>query len=224
MKHMVNVSVAVVLFGISALAAAQIPDFPYNPDQNGDGWIGVVDLQGLLALYGLEFESVVVSEDDTQAIMLMGNNDYPSCFESCRTLPGEWRLPALEELVLVWDDVYTTDDERITWIRPQPNQITQEGEMSVFFSGYGNGYTNHMVQTTPYPTQINRCYCATRENRDFEYQVIDGSLGDGNAFEVECQQAIEDGWFPFQSPAITGDGNLIEYRMIQAFWRYAVSE
>ena len=41
---------------------AQFPSLPYNPDENGDGLIGVV-LQGLLANYGNEFASAVISED-----------------------------------------------------------------------------------------------------------------------------------------------------------------
>ena len=46
----------------SCLTAVGQTEYPYNPDENGDGLIGVADLQGLLALYGLQInsDSVVV--------------------------------------------------------------------------------------------------------------------------------------------------------------------
>ena len=46
----------------SIAGTAQFPGSAYNPDQNGDALIGTQDLQGLLALYGLEWnpDSVVV--------------------------------------------------------------------------------------------------------------------------------------------------------------------
>lgn len=46
----------------SLVVAAQFPVSGYNPDQNGDALIGTYDLQGLLALYGLDWnpDSVVV--------------------------------------------------------------------------------------------------------------------------------------------------------------------
>ena len=59
MKHLLTLTALL----ISSLAMGQFPNLPYNPDENGDGLIGVVDLQGLLANYGNEFASAVVSED-----------------------------------------------------------------------------------------------------------------------------------------------------------------
>ena len=51
-----------VLLAASCLTAVGQTEYPYNPDENGDGLIGVADLQGLLALYGLQInsDSVVV--------------------------------------------------------------------------------------------------------------------------------------------------------------------
>ena len=60
-----------MMCAVSLGAAAQFPNLPYNPDENGDGLIGVVDLQGLLALYGVELDSypsvlIVDSLEDQQ--------------------------------------------------------------------------------------------------------------------------------------------------------------
>ena len=57
--------------------AAQSFPLPYNPDENGDMLIGVVDLQALLANYGLEFSSAVLSEDGESAITYMGDMAHP---------------------------------------------------------------------------------------------------------------------------------------------------
>ena len=53
MKHLLTLH---ALFRSSSLPMGQNLDhLPYNPDDNGDGLIGVADLQGLLANYGNEF-------------------------------------------------------------------------------------------------------------------------------------------------------------------------
>ena len=58
---------------------------PYNPDENGDMLIGVVDLQALLANYGQEFSSAVVSEDGGHAIVGVGSLTYFDCLFACIT-------------------------------------------------------------------------------------------------------------------------------------------
>ena len=96
MKHLLTL--ALFAFGLNALA--QFPNLPYNPDENGDGLIGVVDLQGLLANYGSEFSSAVLSEDLESAIVYMGEMAYPLCAQTCTNLPGIWSLPSIEEQIL----------------------------------------------------------------------------------------------------------------------------
>ena len=48
--------IALMMCAVSLGANAQFPNLPYNPDENGDGLIGVTDLQGVLSLYGLNWE------------------------------------------------------------------------------------------------------------------------------------------------------------------------
>ena len=47
-----------LLFAASCLTAFGQVDFPYNPDGNIDGLIGVQDLQDFLSIYGQEFQVV----------------------------------------------------------------------------------------------------------------------------------------------------------------------
>ena len=51
--------VALMMCAVSLGATAQFPSLPYNPDENGDMLIGVVDLQALLANYGKNFQALL---------------------------------------------------------------------------------------------------------------------------------------------------------------------
>ena len=65
-----------MLLAFTAMAQAQSPYLPYNPDENADGLIGVADLQGLLSLYGSEFSSAILSDNGNIAVVEVGNMDY----------------------------------------------------------------------------------------------------------------------------------------------------
>ena len=76
-----RVLAAFLFVAVTTESAAQSFTLPYNPDDNGDMLIGVVDLQALLANYGLEFSSAVLSEDGESAITYMGDmaTRYAAC-------------------------------------------------------------------------------------------------------------------------------------------------
>ena len=102
MKYLITLLIA----ALSLNAFSQgIPQLPYNPDENGDGLIGVPDLQALLAQYGLEFNSAVLSEDAQSAIVYMGDMAHPVCSQACDNLPGFWHMATMHDLGLVWDDI-----------------------------------------------------------------------------------------------------------------------
>ncbi|MDA0568676.1 MAG: T9SS type A sorting domain-containing protein [Bacteroidetes bacterium] len=98
-----------------------IPQLPYNPDENGDGLIGVPDLQGLLSQYGLEFNSAVVSDDAESAIVYMGEMAHPVCNLACDNLPGVWHMSTMNDLGLVWDEVTTSNDS--IWVGSSPHDV-----------------------------------------------------------------------------------------------------
>ena len=75
--------ITIVIAALSLNAFGQgIPQLPYNPDENGDGLIGVPDLQALLSQYGLEFNRAVLSEDAGSAIVYMGEMAHPVCSQA----------------------------------------------------------------------------------------------------------------------------------------------
>ena len=103
MKHLMTL-VALLL---STAAMAQIPTLPWNPDENGDQFVGLPDLLGLLTVYGQEFENAIVAEDGESAIMYMGDMGLLQCDHVCENLPGFWTLPSPPDLVPVLADVQT---------------------------------------------------------------------------------------------------------------------
>ena len=208
--------VALMMCAVSLGAAAQFPSLPYNPDENGDMLIGVVDLQALLANYGQEFSSAVVSEDGESAVVYMGEMTYPHCKANCDQLPGFWSLPKMEELIPVWSQVYTTSSYKSTWLET-PNS---EDTFRYFYSGNGSGASNHRVYNESYPAQIYRCYCAAKQLPRVEYSYC---YSQGLGWLEECSNSkTPEGWYPMGGAATsTNSGSTASTHFVQAFWRWA---
>jgi hypothetical protein len=205
----------------SLCAQAQNFTLPYNPDENADGLIGVADLQGLLAQYGSEFSAAVVSEDGEDAIVFMGNMAYPLCAQSCKNLPGMWTLPTMEDLGLVWNEVYTTSTTVYTWMKSSHSNVHQgltnnEGVVKAydyFWSNSSTSATQHIHQQTDHPSYNYGCYCAARQMPRVEYTYCEGT-------DIqECANLkVQDGWYPLNGiTKISYNGQ----NKIQAFWRWA---
>ena len=191
---------------VSFGASAQPPNLPYNPDANGDMLIGVVDLQALLANYGQEFSSAVVSEDGESAIVYMGDMAYPQCQYSCDHLPGFWRLPNLEDLVPVWSEVYNSSGP-YTWLYLGKESLMEASGASqnifpVFLGRSGNSNNTYVscANADFAVTQNMRCYCAARQLPRVEYFTCKASCSDGYTALDECvNEKLAEGWYPLQS-------------------------
>lgn len=217
MKHLLTISA----FLVSSLAMGQFPNLPYNPDDNADGLIGVADLQTLLANYGQEFSSAVVSEDGESAIVYMGDMAYPQCQYSCDHLPGFWRLPNLEDLVPVWSEVYNSSGP-YTWLYSGKESLIEASGASqaIFpvFRGLSGNSNNTYVSGANADfavTQNMRCYCAARQLPRVEYEYCVSSSG---TFMDCCQNLVSEGWYPLNSNPRVQGGNGTNS---QAFWRWA---
>jgi hypothetical protein len=174
-----------------------IPQLPYNPDATGDEFIGSPDLLELLALYGEEFSSAILSEDQESAIVSMGYMVYPLCHQACDNLTGFWSIATLGDLGLVWDEIGPGD----VWLKQESlSPIT-------FLSNY------NLVDVTNINYYLE-CYCVTKELPKVEYSYCneyDGSLDD-------CiTSKVQDGWYPLGGLSASGNYSYIT----QAFWRWA---
>jgi hypothetical protein len=158
-----------------------IPQLPYNPDATGDEFIGSPDLLELLSLYGEEFSSAILSEDQESAIVYMGEMAHPLCNLACDNLPGFWHMSTMDDLGLVWDDVISTSSD--TWVSTQDNSTSYS---------YFRAEFNRLWSET-YPNAINQCYCATHELPKVEYYMFET----GNDVATRAQlinEAALDGW------------------------------
>lgn len=199
MKHIFTISA--LLF--SSLAMGQWPSLPYNPDGNADGLIGVADLQALLANYGSEFSSAVVSEDGESAIVYIGEMGYPQCKYSCDHLPGFWALPELEDLVAVWDEVYSTNSNLNTWVKADLDFSPGSGQTLArpyFYSQNFSSASYHRIFFTDLLTINYSCYCAAKQLPRVEYFTCKASCSDGPAALDACvNDKLIEGWYPLQS-------------------------
>ena len=203
-----RVLAALLFVALTTESAAQSFPLPYNPDENGDGLIGVVDLQGLLTNYGSEFSSAVLSEDGESAITYMGEMAYPLCAMACENLPGMWFMPAMEDLGLVWGEVYTTNSTVETWLKREQGQNLPYQ----FTSNPGTNPTSHAI-TSSHLSKYNRCFCVAKQLPRVEYTYCEGT-----DIQECANEKVEAGWYPLEGiTKISYNGQ----NKIQAFWRWA---
>jgi hypothetical protein len=218
--------ITVVIAALSLNAFGQgIPQLPYNPDENGDGLIGVPDLQGLLSQYGLEFNSAVLSEDEESAIVYMGVMAHPVCSQACDNLPGFWHMSTLSDLGLVWDDL-AEEFNYETWIKTPEYYTTSTANANGIYltnlhyvrvDGSGNFSQLPMIGDM----NDKNCYCAAHELPKVEYSMCYQTHGNSepSLFLDCCSSKVQEGWYPLPSNPTNYGANA--YVSSQAFWRWA---
>ena len=219
MKHLMTL----VALLVSTVAVAQIPTLPWNPDENGDQFIGLPDLLGLLTVYGQEFENAIVAEDGESAIMYMGNMAYPLCELSCQELPGIWKMPSISELGLVWNEVFTPPTDVATWLAPSKGKIQENSAyLEFFYSPQSTNVSQHIMDETNNPARPYRCYCTAKQLPRVEYSVCADASNpnitshrSAASIEACCQQKVSEGWLPLGGTAES------DHTVSQAFWRFA---
>ena len=227
--------VAMMMFAVSFGAAAQFPSLPYNPDENGDGLIGVADLQGLLSQYGAQFSAAVLSDDQESAIVFMGNISYPECAVQCANLPGHWQMPRIEDLGLIWDDIVGTGTQTFTWLKDsndarnyQANENILDYEYIRSGTGTGNPW-DHEHEAHASPNHDYACYCAARQMRKVEFDQCLTTDNYGNYINVltvvaqehhNCvNEKLSNGWQLLGPTSQNQTGS--ELVFLQSFWRWA---
>ena len=203
--------VALMMCAVSLGAAAQFPNLPYNPDDNADGLIGVADLQALLANYGSEFSSAILSEDGESAIVYMGHMGMLQCGYACQNLPGYWTLPNQFDIVPVIDNIGTG----AAWLKFDPSSERlrsddQRYEYPFYDGGDGNIVVGYFI------TQNFQCYCTAKQMPRVEYSACIVNTAQTSNFLNCCAEKVSLGWYPLDN-APSGATN----HFSQAFWRWA---
>ena len=208
MKHLTTL--LALLLSCSMLAQGPV-EFPWNPDADGDDFIGVNDLMALLGEFDSVFseEALYLSEDELSAMYDAGSMNYVQCQIACKNLPGNWKMPRLSEVTVSGEEMWLETPESgyyfssNTW---KVNYLNADGAIKIETSGYDNF----------------SCFCATKERPKVEYTYC---IGDWENGIQECAgQKVEDGWYPLGG--ISGHSGIgsddSDHQFIQqAFWRWA---
>ena len=97
MKHLMTL---VALLVSTAAVAQDYPEypFPYNPDGNADGYIGLSDLLDLLVVYGQEYPGSFYG-DSTGAVLHLGQMPVFQCFQEAKSAGRHWRVLTYSDLM-----------------------------------------------------------------------------------------------------------------------------
>lgn len=212
MKHLF----ASLLTVVCCATYAQFPSIPYNPDENGDGLIGVVDLQGLLANYGSTFEGAILSSDGNTAVVEVGSMNFLTCKLTCAALPGVWDIIDENSAGLILPGLTS-----ITWLDIKSHNYNS-GSTGGSVLAYHISSDDGEVSTSSGSAWDNsrKCFCAAQQRPRVEWSYCEHS---GNNYNdalpsniQECyNQKLEEGWYPLGGPSV---GQL---SISQSFWRWA---
>ena len=198
MKHLTTL--LALLLSCSMLAQGPV-EFPWNPDADGDDFIGVNDLMALLGEYSTSFseENLYLSEDSLSAMYeVNGSTKYVECQIACSNLPGRWKMPRLGEVRISNQEM---------WI-----------ETSIDYTGASaatNLKSNGQISNIGFDNQ-RPCFCVTKERPKVEYSYCEGESITDCALEK-----VQDGWYPMGGISSHYDQwNNFQFRA-QAFWRWA---
>lgn len=207
MKHLMTL----VALLVSTAAVAQIPTLPWNPDENGDQFIGLPDLLGLLTVYGQEFENAIVAEDGESAIMYVGDMGLVQCSYACQNLPGFWTMPSPPDLAPVLADVQTA------WINIDWSQEPLQRDANVYEYPFFD--TGKIRSTQFIDSESVSCYCTAKQLPRVEYDFCAFDVIDNQTlslFRDCCDEKVSQGWYPLNHGPTSSQN-----RYSQAFWRFA---
>ena len=211
MKHLTTIFT--LLLSCTTLAQGPV-EFPWNPDSDGDDFIGVNDLMALLGAFDSVFseEALYLSEDSLSAMYDAGTMNYVECQLECSTLPGQWKMPRLNEVQVA---------NQAMWIETSQREVLHTG--SYFNVKYLTPEGRLDDEDLSY---IRACFCVTKERPKVEYSFCNVRTETDNvtpydndnviAFQNCCNSKVQDGWYPLGGMSKghwDGAG--------QAFWRWA---
>ena len=210
--------IALMMCAVSLGAAAQFPNLPYNPDENGDGLIGVTDLQGLLSNYGSEFSSAVTS--DGVALIRLEDEGRIECSTNCEDLPGPWSSIDLETAEKHFDLLQQLVAASAQYNPGPQNYFWSDGATSQSAAKYFTGDEEQARWSIISYYDKAACICFIKERPKIEWSFCEHSgitSADGLPSNIQdcVNQKLEDGWYPLGGPA-TNTSNIS-----QSFWRWA---
>lgn len=187
MRHLVFLLAMTITF--SGVAQSE---YPYNPDENNDGYIGLVDLLGLLTLFGSDFTPEELSFNDDAAMLDLGPMYFGRCVVECSRLEGDWKVSDIEGIGAFEEELLPN-----TWYWVE----------SIENGGVGGSSTYRLpaIMNTSFQTALvnedidsRRCACLTRAYPEVEYQCLSVPF---NEFATAAQELIDQGYKPAGGPS-----------------------
>ena len=186
MKHFTTL--LALLLSCSMLAQGPV-EFPYNPDSDGDDFIGVNDLMALLGEFDSVFseEGLYLSEDSLSAMYDAGTMNFLNCQIACKNLPGRWSMPEFEDVIVAGKSM---------WLKRE---------------GYPNNADQAIyLDDTPstddiYMSNERGCFCVTKERPKVEYSYCSGGAPSSEGFNQCINEKLAEGWYPLSGFPVARD-------------------
>ena len=226
-----------IVCAVSLNAVGQVPNYlPYNPDFDGDSWIGINDLLNVLSVYAAEWENgeLLLNSDTTSALLFVGELYRHECYSACIGLEGQWSVAEQNDFM-----AHTSSLESF-YNKPMLMMSSEYGSRDGVWTGTGDWkldarslqgsmsedglivsshpFSTNVVVTDPLNQGLSSydrnefqqdCWCSTVGRPRAEYSVVDAGSGTWNEI---LNSMAEEGWLLLpQGPF----GNQI------TFWRWA---
>ena len=230
MKHLL--ACLAILAAFTAGAQTETSNFPYNPDVDQDGFIGVADILQLLSTFGSAFQvQVTLNLDSTSAVYFPPNwiTEYLShaqCATRCDSLPGPWQIMSYQGFVThaaairatftgarsFWQGTYETRYHDSGYKHPV-HQIKNNPDAPYAESSYYNNqyYNYSWVASEQTLESFAQCLCELRQRPRVEYDFCEGSM---TAIQSCVAGKVSSGWYPLELTSNVAGG------FVQTFWRW----
>ena len=218
--------------------------FPYNPDGNQDGFIGLNDMLDLLSLYGSEFPGSFYG-DSTGAILNLGKITFSECLKTARLMGNSWRGLRPQDFHRWLDEIL---QQGLDEFESVGNTISYEGWVHMsdndpgkFVVRYDSDYSSNVngndlpihtswsyIESQDYSGgdyygnhfhfhSQRQCFVVTEVRPEIEYEII---IRNGIAdLKSAVRDSIQNGW-NLQGGAVTNwSGNTS-----QTIWRFKDAE
>lgn len=230
MRHLLACLAILAAFNVGA--QTETSNFPYNPDSDGDGFVGVADILELLNSFGQAFQvQITLNSDSTSAIYFPPSGStlaflytwHTNCVALCDSLPGPWRIMSsmgfAQHLSVIQDSIdiggsstfWTLDlDSRIADFTENSVQLPMTRIYSNSSEGAYDSANRAFPETTSYGV-ISACLCELRQRPRVEYTQCVGGLEN----VLDCvEEKTQQGWYPLD--LIPFGSNSV----LQTMWRW----
>ena len=202
-------------------AQTETANFPYNPDSDGDGLIGVSDLVNLLGYYETQFNvSAQLNSDSTSAIFFpvdwSSTKARTKCEAICASLPGPWHIMSssgfAEHFNVIADSIGVVG-ERLFW-QLDYGALREFDDLEMYPAN--KFIVNSVGNESGYGENVNRmsscrCLCELRQRPRVEYDFCEGDMG---SISTCAAEKVSQGWYPLE---LTSAGGAV---FVQTFWRW----